>query len=107
MPQRLILMYKAILSKQALKDLEKLKRTGSGYEKKAKELVDVVEEHPFKNPPPYEKLMGDLHGYYSRRINEQHRFVYAVLPNDKNLTDENGISYKGIVHILRMWTHYE
>ena len=100
-------MYKAILSKQALKDLEKLKRAGAAYASKAKELVDVVEENPFKNPPPYEKLVGDLRGFYSRKISEQHRFVYGVLPNDKNLTDEKGATYKGIVHVLRMWTHYE
>jgi len=100
-------MYKAILTKQALKDLDKLKQAGAAYARKAKELVDIVEENPYKNPPPYEKLTGDLQGYYSRRINEQHRFVYDVLPNTQNLKDENGIPYKGIVHVLRMWTHYE
>ncbi len=98
-------MHKAILSKQAHKDLEKLKRANLG--KKAKELVDVVEENPFKTPPRYEKLSGDLKDYYSRRISDQHRFVYQVLPNADNLTDENDIPYEGIVHILRMWTHYE
>ncbi len=98
-------MHKAILSRQALKDLEKLKRAGLG--KKARELVAVVEESPFKTPPRYEKLVGDLKDYYSRRINDQHRFVYQVLPNADNLTDENDIPYTGIVHVLRMWTHYE
>jgi Txe/YoeB family toxin of toxin-antitoxin system len=98
-------VYKAVLSRQALKDLEKLKRASLGG--KAKELVAVVEENPFKTPPRYEKLMGNLKGNYSRRINDQHRFMYRVLPNSKNLTDENGISYEGIVHVLRMWTHYE
>ena len=98
-------MYKAILSRQALKDLDKLKR--AGLSRKAKELVGVVEENPYKNPPRYEKLMGDLQGYYSRRINDQHRFVYDVLPNNDSLTDKNGKLYKGIVHVLRMWTHYE
>jgi len=98
-------VYKAILSRQALKDLDKLKR--AGLSRKAKELVGVVEENPYKNPPRYEKLMGDLQGYYSRRINDQHRFVYDVLPNNDSLTDKNGKLYKGIVHVLRMWTHYE
>jgi Txe/YoeB family toxin of toxin-antitoxin system len=94
-----------VLSRQALKDLEKLKRAGLG--KKAKELVAVIGEDPFKTPPRYEKLVGDLKGNYSRRINGQHRFVYGVLPNINNLTDENGIPYEGIVHVLRIWTHYE
>ena len=100
-------MYKVILSKQALKDLETLKRAGKNYAKKAKELIDVVKSNPYMNPPPYEKLVGDLQGFYSRRISEQHRFVYDVLPNDGNLIDDNGIAYQGIVHVLRMWTHYE
>jgi len=73
-------MYKSILSKQAVKDLEKLKRAGVSYAQKAKGLVDIVSNNPYQNPPPYEKLVGDLQGYYSRRINEQHRFVYDVLP---------------------------
>ena len=107
MPTALVSMYKVILSKQAIKDLEKLKRAGKGYAKKAKELVDIVKANPWMNPPSYEKLVGDLHGYYSRRINDQHRFVYAVLPNDSNFVDEQGISLQGVVHVLKMWTHYE
>ena len=107
MPMMWISMYKVILSKQALKDLEKLKRAGKNYAKKAKELIDVVKENPFMNPPSYEKLVGDLQGFYSRRINEQHRFVYVVLPDDGNLMDDNDTAYQGIVHVLRMWTHYE
>jgi Txe/YoeB family toxin of Txe-Axe toxin-antitoxin module len=51
--------------------------------------------------------VGDLKGFYSRRINDQHRFVYAILPNDGNFMDERGIAYQGIVHVLKMWTHYE
>jgi len=98
-------MYKVILTQQAFKDLEKLKR--AGYSKKAKELTEVVEENPYQNPPPYEKLVGDLQGFYSRRINDQHRYTYQVLPNTKNLSDSSGNPYKGIVHVLRMWTHYE
>jgi len=107
MPTMWTSMYKVILSKQALKDLERLKRAGKNYAKKAKELIDVVKENPLMNPPSYEKLVGDLQGFYSRRINDQHRFVYAVLPNDSILMDDLGIAYQGIVHVLRMWTHYE
>ena len=107
MPIVSISMYKVILSRQALKDLEKLKRAGKSYAKKARELIDVVKDNPLMNPPSYEKLQGDLQGFYSRRINDQHRFVYAVLPNDSNLADEKGIVYQGIVHVLKMWTHYE
>ena len=98
-------MYKAILSRQALKDLKKLKQVGLSA--KAKEFTDIVEENPFMNPPPYEKLVGDLKDKYSRRLNGQHRYVYDVQPNDKKLVDENGVEYKGIVHVLKMWTHYE
>jgi Txe/YoeB family toxin of toxin-antitoxin system len=98
-------MYKVILSKKAFKDVEKLKQAGlSG---KTKFLIDVVSRNPFEIPPPYEKLSGDLHHYYSRRINIQHRFVYQVLPNTNNLLDENDKPYDGIVRVLRMWTHYE
>jgi Txe/YoeB family toxin of toxin-antitoxin system len=98
-------MYKVILSRPALKDLEKLKR--SGYAGKAKELVEVLADNPYQTPPRYEKLMGDLQGYCSRRINEQHRLVYHILSNTAGLKDENGTPYQGIVHVLRMWTHYE
>ena len=98
-------MYKVILSRQATKDLEKLKRVGlSG---KAKNLTDIVGLNPYKNPPPYEKLVGELKGFHSRRINYQHRYTYQVLPNTDNLKDENEELYKGIVHVARMWTHYE
>lgn len=80
-------------SKQAVKDSKKieqanLKRTVMG-------LIEVLKSNPFQNPPPYEKLLGDLSGKYSRRINIQHRLVYEVFE------EEN------IVRILRMWTHYE
>ena len=100
-------MYKTILSRQAIKDLEKLKRAGTSYVRKAKLLIDIVSDNPYQTPPSYEKLVGDLQGFYSRRINEQHRFVYDVRPNSDNFLDENGLPYKGIVHVLRMWTHYE
>ena len=100
-------MYKVVLSRQAKRDLEKFKRTGAVYVRKVKMLIDIVTQNPYQNPPPYEKLVGDLQRYYSRRINNQHRFVYDVLPNKKNIYDINGIPYEGIVHVLKMWTHYE
>ena len=80
-------------TKDAEKDLKKLK--SSGLIKKAQILVEVLKENPFKNPPPYEKLVGDLSGVYSRRINIQHRLVYDVIKEKK------------AVRILSLWTHYE
>lgn len=82
-----------VYTKQAQKDAKKL--AASGLKAKTQELLDVLEENPFKNPPPYEKLVGDLAGAYSRRINIQHRLVYQVLKEER------------IVKIIRMWTHYE
>jgi len=98
-------MYRVVLSRQAQKDLEKLKR--AGYSKKADELTGIVTINPYQSPPPFEKLVGDLRGFFSRQINNQHRYVYQILPNTKNLLDENNEPYKGIVHVLSMWTHYE
>lgn len=95
-------MYKIVFTKQALKDLEKLK--GIGYGNKAKNLVDVIRENPFQNPPSYEKLVGNLAGTYSRRINIQHRLVYQVY---EGCTTNDGIEYNGIVKVIRLWTHYE
>lgn len=80
-------------SRQAQKDAKKL--ASSGLKKKAQELLGVLAEDPFATPPRYEKLVGNLAGCYSRRINIQHRLVYEVL------SDEH------VVHMLRMWTHYE
>ena len=80
-------------SKAATKDVKKL--TAAGLKLKAQELLDVLRHNPWQNPPPYEKLVGELAGAYSRRINRQHRLVYRV--NE----DTHGID------ILRMWTHYE
>ena len=82
-----------VYTKQAQKDARNL--ASSNLRDKAKALLDVIENNPFQNPPPYEKLIGDLDGAYSRRINIQHRLVYEVIE------DEN------TVKILRMWTHYE
>ncbi|MBN2290982.1 MAG: Txe/YoeB family addiction module toxin [Pirellulales bacterium] len=86
-------MWKLYFTKQAQKDAKKL--VAAGLKEKAKALLDVIKKNPFQNPPPYEKLVGDLSGSYSRRINIQHRLVYQVLKSEQ------------AVKILRMWTHYE
>ena len=78
---------------QARKDAKKL--SASGLRPKAEELLAIITKNPFQTPPPYEKLVGELHGAYSRRINIQHRLVYEVIENIKT------------VKVLRMWTHYE
>ncbi len=80
-------------TKQAQKDARKL--ASSGLKDKAQELLRVLENDPFQNPPPYEKLVGDLAGAYSRRINIQHRLVYQVLEKEK------------AIKVVRLWTHYE
>ena len=80
-------------SKFALKDAKKL--SAAGLRDKAQALLDILEKDPFQNPPPYEKLVGDLRGAYSRRINIQHRLVYEVFRKER------------AVRVLRMWTHYE
>ena len=85
--------WKRVYTKQAQKDAKKLAE--SGLKEKARALLEVVEANPYQNPPPYEKLVGDLAGAYSRRINIQHRVVYKVLENER------------IVKVLRLWTHYE
>ncbi len=95
-------MYKIVFTKQALKDLEKLKK--SGIISKAKVLVDIIRENPYQNPPKYEKLVGNLDGIISRRINIQHRLVYQVYEQS---IIENGIEYKGTIKVIRAWTHYE
>lgn len=86
-------MYKIVYTKRSVKDIEKLR--SAKLDKKTKSLIELVRENPFKTPPPYEKLQGDLSGAYSRRINIKHRFVYEVLEEEKT------------VKILSMWTHYE
>ena len=95
-------MYKIVFTKQAVKDLEKLKK--ANISKKAKALVDLIRENPYQNPPRYEKLVGNLDGILSRRINIQHRLVYEVYEEP---FDENGDLYQGTVKIIRMWTHYD
>jgi len=84
--------YKVIYSKQALKDAKKL--SSASLDKKAKELIELIKNNPFKKPPPYEKLVGNLSGSFSRRINIKHRIVYEVIENEK------------LIRISRMWTHY-
>jgi len=85
--------YAVIYSKQAQKDARKLRN--SNLKEQAIALIEVLKKDPFANPPRFETLKGDLRGCYSRRINIQHRLVYEVLEDRK------------VVHILRMWTHYE
>ncbi len=85
--------YQLLYTKAAQKDAINLK--AAGLKDKALQLLAIVSENPFQNPPPYEKLIGDLLGAYSRRINIQHRLVYQVLEDEK------------IVKVLRLWTHYE
>ena len=98
-------MYKVFFSPQAMKDRKLIER--AGLKEKVKRLLDIMKVYPYQSPPSYEKLIGNLSGYYSRRINLQHRLVYQVLPNDKGLVDEDGEMYEGIVKIIRMWTHYD
>ena len=94
-------MWNVVFTKQAAKDAKLLK--AAGLDKKAKTLVDLVREDPFATQPSYEALVGNLSGLYSRRINLQHRFVYQVI--DEPVTIE-GVSYRGSVKVVRMWTHY-
>ncbi len=84
--------YRIVYAKQAQKDAKKISR--SNLKEKALELIDLLQEDPFRKPPEYEALVGDLSGAYSRRINIQHRLVYQVYEEEK------------VVKILRMWTHY-
>ena len=85
--------WQVVFAKHTLKDAKKL--SAVGLREKAQELLEVLAQDPFQNPPPYEKLVGDLEGAYSRRINIQHRLVYEVFKKERT------------VRVLRMWTHYE
>ena len=85
--------WELVYAKQALKDAKKL--ASSGHKPKAQELLAVLANDPLQNPPPFEKLVGDFAGAYSRRINIQHRIVYEIFTKEKT------------VRVLRMWTHYE
>ena len=86
-------MYTIKYTKTAVKDIEKLKQ--SDLSRSAQKLIAIIKENPFQNPPPYEKLRGDLQKAYSRRINLQHRLVYEIFEDEK------------IIKVIRMWTHYE
>ncbi|MCY4156081.1 MAG: Txe/YoeB family addiction module toxin [Gammaproteobacteria bacterium] len=86
-------MWKLFFTPQAKKDARKLTR--AGLRLRAQELLDIIEDNPWQNPPPYKKLVGDLAGAYSRRINIHHRLVYQILKEAK------------AVKVLRLWTHYE
>jgi len=88
-----VVSWHVVYSKHAQKDAKKL--AAAGLKGKALELLAVIATDPFQNPPPYEKLVGDLAGAYSRRINIQHRLVYEVLAREH------------VVRVLRMWSHYE
>lgn len=85
--------YQLVFTKQAQKDAKKL--TSSGLRTKAESLLAILQTNPFQSPPPYEKLIGDLSGAFSRRINIQHRLVYQVYESEQ------------VVKVIRLWTHYE
>jgi toxin YoeB len=85
--------WRVIYAKHALKDAKRL--SAAGLKEKAQELLEVLAQDPFQNSPPFEKLVGDLEGAYSRRINIQHRLVYEVFKKERT------------VRVLRMWSHYE
>ena len=86
-------MYQIVYTRTAIKDIPKLK--AARLDGKARALIDVIRENPFQRPPEYEKLVGDMNGLYSRRINLQHRLVYQVYEEEKT------------VKIVSLWTHYE
>ena len=86
-------MWKIVFTKQSQKDAEKISR--AGLKKKVETLLKILEENPYQNPPAYEKLVGDLSGAYSRRINIQHRLIYQIYEEVET------------VKIIRIWTHYE
>ena len=85
--------WELLYTNQAQKDAKKL--SASGLKKKAQALLEVIKEDPYQNPPPYEKLVGDLSGAYSRRINIQHRLVYQIYEEEH------------VIKVIRLWTHYE
>lgn len=87
--------FRLVYTKKAEKDAKNLERAGLHLKEKAKELLKIIRENPFQEPPPYEKLVGDLKGMYLRRINIQHRIVYDVIKEEK------------VVKILSMYSHYE
>lgn len=94
-------MYRIIYTKQAAKDIKDLR--SCGLDRKARGLIEIMKKDPFQHPPTYEKLVGNLQGYYSRRINIQHRIVFQVIEASNTHED---IDYEGYVKVIRMWTHY-
>ncbi len=88
-----LVTWRIIYTKHALKDAKKI--SASGLRSQAERLLDILKENPYKNPPPFKKLVGDLEGAYSRRINIQHQLIYQVLDEIK------------VIKVIRMWTHYE
>jgi toxin YoeB len=88
-----VVKWQVVYAKHALKDAKKI--AAAGLKEKAKTLLEILASDPFQNPPPFEKLVGDLDGAYSRRINIQHRLVYEVFKKERT------------VRVLRLWTHYE
>ena len=88
-----MVVYTIVDTKKAASDIPKLK--AARLDNKAKALLDVIRKNPYQNPPPYEKLVGDLQGAYSRRINIKHRLVYEVLEEEQT------------VKVISLWTHYE
>lgn len=92
-PEPGLVTWSLVYTKQAQKDAKKL--AASGLKPRAQALLDLLAEDPFRRPPPFEKLVGDLSGVYSRRINIQHRIVYQALEEER------------VVKVLRLWTHYE
>jgi Txe/YoeB family toxin of toxin-antitoxin system len=85
--------WEIVYTKQAQKDAKML--ASSGLKNKTKKLLDIIKKEPYQNPPPYEKLVGDLSGAYSRRINIQHRLVYQICEKEQT------------IKVIRLWTHYE
>jgi Txe/YoeB family toxin of toxin-antitoxin system len=86
-------MWRVVFTKQARKDANKI--SASSLRSKAEKLIDILRKNSYQTPPPFEKLIGDLTGAYSRRINIQHRLVYQIVDDEK------------VVKVIRMWTHYE
>ena len=86
-------MWRGVFTKQAQKDAKKL--SSAGLRPKAEKLIGILRENPYQTPPPFEKLLGDLSGAFSRRINIQHRVIYQIHSDEK------------VVKVIRMWTHYE
>ena len=86
-------MWRVFFAKQAQKDAKKL--SAAGLRSKAEKLIEILRDNPYQTPPPFEKLLGDLSGAFSRRINIQHRLVYQILDDEK------------VIKVIRMWTHYK